>query len=360
MPWYTGPTLMAHLETTPLHQPDPERGFSMPVQWVNRPNLDFRGFAGQVASGVINVGDAIKVLPSGKQSTVQSIVTFDGDLQTAVAGQSITLTLKDEIDISRGDVIVSQTTKVEVARNFLTTLLWMNESQLVPGREYWIKTRAKLLTARLTPPSYALNINTLDKEDVETLGLNEIGQCELILDQDIAFQTYQTNHHLGSFIIIDKQSNNTVGMGLIDAVASKKDWVDHYIETRNKYWVKGHVNVEDRKSRYGHDPKLILITGDAEKAVFEKHATELEVNLFNKNKNVYRYGFQYMGSPSQEKPLTSKAELRTDMIQSLIQIAYAFLDAGHIFITAIPRLTDAELASIQNLAAPHDVEVIKL
>ena len=127
MPWYTGPTLMAHLETTPLHQPDPERGFSMPVQWVNRPNLDFRGFAGQVASGVINVGDAIKVLPpSGKQSTVQSIVTFDGDLQTAVAGQSITLTLKDEIDISQlGDVIVSQTTKVEVARNFLTTLLWM-------------------------------------------------------------------------------------------------------------------------------------------------------------------------------------------------------------------------------------------
>ena len=127
-------------------------------------------------------------------------------------------------------------------------------------------------------------MNTLEKENCDTLALNEIGQCELILDQDIAFQTYQNNHHLGSFIIIDKQSNNTVGMGLIESVSSKKDWIDHYIETRNKYWVKGHINIEKREKRYGHPPKLILITGNVSKKAYEEYGTTLEEKLFNQDK----------------------------------------------------------------------------
>lgn len=360
MPWYSGPTLMQHLENTPLKDVGNEEQFTMPIQWVNRPNLDFRGFSGQISSGVVYTGESIQVLPSGKKSKIKAIVSFDGEMNKAIAGQSVTLTLEDEIDISRGDIIVSEKTNVEVARNFLTTLLWMNESQLVPGKEYWIKTRAKVLTARLTPPSYSLNINTLEKENCDTLGLNEIGQCELILDQDIAFQTYQNNHHLGSFIIIDKQSNNTVGMGLIESLASQKDWVDHYIETRNKYWIKGHIDIKKREKRYGHSPKLIIITGNASKNDYEKFGTELEEKFFNENKNVYRYGFQYMGNTSQHTPLTTQAEQRTDMIQSLMSIAFAFLDAGHIFITALPGLTDSESRSIQALAAPHEVEVVKI
>ena len=134
MPWYSGPTLMQHLENTPLKNPGNEEQFTMPIQWVNRPNLDFRGFSGQISSGIVHAGESIQVLPSGKKSRIKSIVTFDGEINKAIAGQSVTLTLEDEIDISRGDIIVSEKTTVEVARNFLTTLLWMNESQLVPGK----------------------------------------------------------------------------------------------------------------------------------------------------------------------------------------------------------------------------------
>ena len=242
MTWYQGTTLMNFLETTPLRAPDPSCSFTMPVQWVNRPNLDFRGFSGQITSGVISVGDAVQVLPSGKTSTVASIVTFDGELSQAGRGQSVTLTLSDEVDVSRGDILVSQSHSVGVGSSFNTQLLWMSEDPLAPGKQYWVKTRAKLLTGTLMPPKHKININTLAQETTETLSLNEIGEAELILDHDIPFESYQNNRHLGSFIIIDKQNNNTVGMGLIDSQTSKKDWVHQYVETRNKYWVKGSVS----------------------------------------------------------------------------------------------------------------------
>ncbi len=360
MPWYTGQSLMDYLETTPLRYPSASRAFTMPVQWVNRPNLDFRGFSGQITTGVISVGDTVQLLPSGKKSTIASIVTFDGDLEKAGRGQSVTLTLADEVDVSRGDLIVSSDEDISVANSFNTTLLWMVETALVPGKQYWIKTRAKILTGTFMPPKHAININTLEKESVDTLALNEIGETELILDQDIPFEPYQSNRHLGSFIIIDKQTNNTVGMGLIDSQSTKKEWVDHYVETRDKYWIKGAVTVDERSERFGHVPKLIVITGKADKASYEKYGTELEARLFEEKKMVYRYGFQYMGSASQAASFMTHSDQRIEMIQSLMSIAYAFLDAGHIFITSIRDLTEEDLHHLEVLARPYEVEIHRI
>ncbi|MDA1353554.1 MAG: sulfate adenylyltransferase subunit CysN [bacterium] len=360
MPWYSGPSLMMHLESTPIGLASVTQSFTMPVQWVNRPNLDFRGFSGQITTGVVRPGDAIQVLPSRQKSTVESIVTFDGDLPHASSGQSITLTLNDEIDISRGDVIVADPNKIEIASHFITTLLWMNETVLVPGKQYWVKTRAKVLNATLSAPKYALNINTLEQEKAETLGLNAIGQCELILDQDIAFEPYGKNRHLGSFIIIDKQSNNTIGMGLIESAASEKDWVDHYVANRNKYWVKGQVTAQQRQDKFGHAAKLIVLTGKANKATYEKYGTELESKLFQDNKMVYRYGFQFMANFGQVSSSDTQLDQRTEFLQALMSIAYAFLDAGHIFITSIRDLSAKDLSSLQALASPYEVDVITL
>lgn len=360
MPWYSGITLMDFLETTPLEGPDTSRTFTMPVQWVNRPNLDFRGFSGQITTGVVKPGDTIQVLPNGHKSKVASIVTFDGNLELAVRGQSVTLTLEDEIDISRGDVIVSDPHQINTASHFLTTLLWMNESELVPGKQYWVKTRAKLLNATFTAPKYALNVSTLEKETVTTLGLNEIGQTELILDQDIAFEPYSVNHHLGSYIIIDKQSNNTVAMGLIESVASDKSWVDHFVANRNKYWVKGHITANKREEKFGHTAKLIVITGKANKATYETYGTDLESRLFNENKLVYRYGFQYMANLGQVGSPETQMDQRAEFLQNLMGIAYAFLDAGHIFITSIRDLSEADINALQALARPHELEIIRL
>jgi len=216
MPWYNGPTLMDYLETVDVESDDQSKPFRMPVQWVNRPNLDFRGFCGQIGTGTVRPGDRVKALPSGRESRVARIVSYDGDLEEAVAGQSVTLTLADEIDISRGDVIAASGVPPEVADQFEARLLWMSQSHMLPGRPYIMKIGARTVTFTPASPKYKVNVNTLEELAARTLELNEIGVCNLSLDRDIAFDAYAENRETGGFILIDRMTNETVGMGLLN------------------------------------------------------------------------------------------------------------------------------------------------
>ncbi|MCK0508094.1 sulfate adenylyltransferase subunit CysN [Aromatoleum anaerobium] len=216
MPWYRGTTLMGYLETVEVDDTRMQRTpFRLPVQWVNRPNLDFRGFAGTVASGVIAAGDRIRIQPSGKESTVARIVTRDGDLERAVAGQSVTLTLADEVDISRGDVISTVEAPAEVADQFECTITWMHDEPMLAGRPYLLKIGAKTVTATVTDIKYQVNVNTLEHVAAKTLELNAIGVCNLSLDRPVAFDPHRDNRDTGGFILIDRLSNSTVGAGLL-------------------------------------------------------------------------------------------------------------------------------------------------
>lgn len=214
--WYHGPTLIAYLETVQVADALAEQPFRMPVQWVNRPDLDFRGFAGQIAGGTIKLGDRIKALPSSKESSVKTIHTMDGELDEAVAGQSVTITLADEIDISRGDTLCAANSPAEVADQFRATILWMNAQELLPGRTYLMKIGAVTAQATVAAPRYCVDVNTMDKLASPTLRLNEIGVCNLHLDRTIAFDPYLDNRDMGGFILIDRMTNDTVGAGMID------------------------------------------------------------------------------------------------------------------------------------------------
>ena len=208
---------MAHLEAVELgHGPDDKKNFRMPVQWVNRPNLDFRGFSGKIAEGSISPNDEVLILPSGKKSRVDRIVTFNSDLEVATSGQSITLTLKDEIDCSRGQIIVAANFPLEVADQFQTTLIWMGEEALIPGRSYYLKIGTQTVSATVSQPKYRINVNTMEQAAASTLDLNEIGVANISIDRSIPFSSYEENRSLGSFILIDKMNNSTVGAGLIN------------------------------------------------------------------------------------------------------------------------------------------------
>lgn len=217
MPWYSGPPLMDFLETAEIDEDAiANTPFRMAVQWVNRPNLDFRGFTGTIAGGRIRPGDRIRVQPSGQESTVARIVTMDGDLDEAVAGQSITLTTTDEIDMSRGDVISTVAEPAEIADQFECTVNWMHDSPLLPGRPYLLKIGTRTVNATVTDIKHQVDVNTRQHMAAKTLELNDIGVCNLSLDRSIAFDPYNQNRDMGSFILIDRISNNTVGAGMIN------------------------------------------------------------------------------------------------------------------------------------------------
>lgn len=217
MPWYHGTTLLSFLETVPIEQEVAiKKPFRLPVQWVNRPNIDFRGYAGTIASGSIKPGDAIRVQPSGKTSSVERIVTQDGDLEMAVAGQSITMTLTNEIDISRGDIISTTDTPASSANQFESTIIWMNENTLLPGRAYLLKCGTSTSTATITDIKYETNVNTLEQIAAKQLEMNSIGTCNINLDRQIAFDNYSDNRSTGSFILVDRISNETVGAGTLN------------------------------------------------------------------------------------------------------------------------------------------------
>ena len=217
MPWYTGPPLLDLLDAVPIDATAAQaRPFSLPVQWVNRPNLDFRGFAGLIASGTIRPGDPVRVLPSGKATTIARIVGFDGDLDQAVAGQSVTITLTDEIDCSRGDVIAAADAPPQVADQFEASLVWLGETALIPGRGYWLKLGTQTVSATIQQPKHAVNVNTLEQVAAKTLALNAIGLVEMATDRPIIFEPFAQNHTLGGFVLIDKLTNATVAAGMLN------------------------------------------------------------------------------------------------------------------------------------------------
>jgi bifunctional enzyme CysN/CysC len=252
MPWYDGPCLMAALEAAPVGTADEGRPFRLPVQWVNRPNLDFRGFSGQIATGLVRPGDAVRALPSGKTSTVTRLVTKDGDLPEAGAGRSVTLTLADEIDVSRGDVLCAAGDPAGVADQFETTLVWMAEEPMLPGRPYLLKLGTKTVVATVSQVKYKVNVNTLEHLATKTLALNEIGVCNLSLDQPVAFDPYTENRATGGFILIDRNSNETVGAGLVHFALRR---------SQNVHWQALDLDKDARARLKGQKPCVLWFTG---------------------------------------------------------------------------------------------------
>jgi bifunctional enzyme CysN/CysC len=252
MPWYHGSTLMAHLETVPVGDDLDSQPFRLPVQWVNRPDQNFRGFSGTIVSGSVAPGDAIKVLPSGKTSTIERVVTYGGDLAQGVAGQSLTVTFRDEIDVSRGDVICAANAPVEVSDQFQVDILWMDEEAMLPGRSYVIKAGTRQVPGTIETIRHKVNVNTMEHVAAKSLALNEIAVCNLELDTPIAFAPYKENRHLGSFIVIDRFSNNTVGMGLIRFALRR---------AANIHWQALDVNKVSRAGLAGQKPAILWFTG---------------------------------------------------------------------------------------------------
>ena len=252
MPWYERPSLLGYLEGVDVEAEETSLPFRMPVQWVNRPDLDFRGYAGRIAGGIIRPEDDIRVLPSGKQSKIARIVTMDSDLDEAVSGQSVTLTLTDEIDISRGDVIATSETPPEISDQFDTTIIWLSEEPMLPGRSYRMKTSSRLVSATVNAPKHKTDVNTLQKLPAKTLQLNEIGNCTLAVDRPIAFDSYAENRQTGSFILIDRMTNNTVGMGMINFPLRR---------AANIHWQNLDINKAANAEQKGQNPAVLWFTG---------------------------------------------------------------------------------------------------
>jgi bifunctional enzyme CysN/CysC len=252
MGWYTGPSLLEHLESVQVERATSKLGFRMPVQWVCRPNQNFRGYAGQVVAGSIAPGDEVVALPSGVRSRVARLVTADGDLPRAVAGDAVAIQLTDECDISRGDVIASTASPPQVADQFAAHLLWMDQAALLPGRPYWMKIGTRLVTTQVTEIKHRVDVNTQEKRPAKRLELNEVGYCNLGLDRAIAFESYEDCHELGSFILIDRQTNATAAAGTLNFALRRAD---------NIHWQHTDVDATARARIKGQTPACLWFTG---------------------------------------------------------------------------------------------------
>jgi bifunctional enzyme CysN/CysC len=268
---------MQFLETVPVGQSTADQPFRLPVQWVNRPNQEFRGFAGRVASGSVAPGDEVVVLPSGRSSRVARVVGGSNDLQSAVAGQSVTLTLTDEIDISRGDVIAKAAAPAPVADQFDATVVWMSEEPLLPGRPYLLKCGTRTLTATVTAIHHKTDVNTLAQNPARQLELNEIASCRLTLDRPLAYDLYDDNHDTGGFILIDRIGNGTVGAGMLRAAIARDN---------NLRWQRLDVNKQNRAAQKGQKPCVLWFTGlsGAGKSTI---ANLVEKRLFEMGRHTY-------------------------------------------------------------------------
>jgi bifunctional enzyme CysN/CysC len=252
MPWYHGPTLLEYLETVALEDDvQLARPFRLPVQWVNRPHAQFRGYAGHIVSGTVRRGDAVRILPSGKQSRVATIITADGEREVAEYGQAVTLTLTDEVDVSRGDVISLADAPPQVADQFEARLVWMGEEALLPGRPYLMKIGTRTVGVSFTL-EHRVNVNTLEQLAAKTLELNEIGVCKLSLDQPIAFDPYAENRDTGGFIVIDRLSNHTVGAGMLNFALRR---------AQNVHWQTLDIDRDARAALKGQQPRIVWFTG---------------------------------------------------------------------------------------------------
>ena len=251
--WYDGPVLLEHLETVDLsNEESANESFRLPVQWVNRPNLDFRGFAGQIAAGTVKPGDAIRVIPSGKTSTVSRIVSFDGDLDEASAGQSITVTFADEIDCSRGDVICAADDPAEAADQFEATIVWMADEEMLAGRNYIMKIGTQTVSAAVQQPKFRIDVNTMEHLAAKTLGLNDIGVAEFSTDKRVVFAPYAENKDMGGFILIDRMTNATVAAGTIHFALRR---------AQNVHWQSIDVSRESHAAIKNQRPRVLWFTG---------------------------------------------------------------------------------------------------
>ena len=335
MPWYTGSPLMTLLETVYIGSDRNMEDFRYPVQLVLRPNLNFRGFAGTIASGIIRRGDEVMSLPSRKKSRVKSIVTFDGELEEAFAPQSVTLTLEDEIDSSRGDMLVRPGNVPKVDHKFEASVVWMSEEPLVPGKQYLFKQTSKLTTGAVSTLRYRVDVNTLHREPAPALALNEIGRCAVTLTSPIAFDAYRRNRTTGSFIMIDRLTNATVGAGMILDREPDDAAADHWGDSATAEHLHGEssaVTAEEREARFGQKPATILLTGltGAGKSTIAK---ALERKLFDMGRAVVALDGQNMRLGI-SKDLGFTAAERSENLRRSVEVARLFNDAGILCIGA--------------------------
>ncbi len=251
-PWYSGPALLTHLETVDVESPLADKPFRFPVQWVNRPNLDFRGFSGTIAGGRIRPGDTVAVAKSGRTSTVKRIVTMDGDLPEAAAGAAVTLVLADEVDVSRGDVLCAPDARPDVSEQFAAHLLWMAEEELLPGRQYLLKLGTATVPVQIAALKHKIDVNTLDQHAAKTLQLNEVGYGNFSTSQPIAFDPYRQSRDMGGFVLIDRSTNATVGAGMIDFGLRR---------ATNVHWQALDVDKQTRADQKGQKPAVLWFTG---------------------------------------------------------------------------------------------------
>jgi bifunctional enzyme CysN/CysC len=324
MPWYDGPALLPCLETVEIDTDRLARGpFRMPVQWVNRPNQDFRGFAGQISNGVIHIGDEVRVAPSGTPSRIASIVTADGLLDEAVAGQSVTVTLSDEVDCSRGDILSDGANPIEVADQFRTTIVWMHEEPLLCGRPYWLKLGTRTISAQVTEIRHRIDVNTLEKLAATDLKQNEIAVCNISLDRPIGFEPYDKSPDLGGFILIDRTSNATLAAGMIKFALRR---------AHNIHWQSLDVNKATRAAAKGQKPVILWFTGlsGAGKSTIanlvEKRLQTLGLHTYLLDGDNVRHGLN--------RDLGFTDADRVENIRRVAEVAKLMLDAGLIVLVS--------------------------
>ena len=342
-PWYNGQTIMEYLETVEISNQKTLQSFRMPVQWVNRPNSNFRGFSGLISSGEINSGDKIRILPGGQTSTIKSIVTWGGNLTTAKAGQSVTIILDDEIDVSRGDVITTSEDPCSEADQFQARILWMNENPMMPGRQYLLKSNSQSAMLTLGRLKHRIDVNTLDHLPAKTLELNEIGVCNISLDKRIAFDSYDKNQTMGGFIVIDRLSNNTVGMGLIDFALRRSE---------NIHWQKMDVSQESRAEQKSQVPKIIWFTGLSGSGkssianILEKKLQSLGRHTITLDGDNIRHGIN--------RDLGFTDADRVENIRRVGEVAKLMLNSGLICITSFISPFESERKMVRSLVSENE------
>ena len=342
-PWYSGETIMQYLENVEVRNQKETSSFRMPIQWVNRPNSTFRGFTGLIASGETKVGDKIRLHPGGRESTIGSIVTWDGELEKAVAGQSVTITLNDDIDVSRGDIIAASTDPCSESDQFQTRILWMSDAAMIPGRQYILKSNTQTALLTLGRLKHRIDVNTLDHLPAKTLELNEIGVCNISLDKRIAFDSYENNQTMGGFIVIDRLSNNTVGRGLIDYALHRSE---------NIHWQKMDVSKESRSKQKSQIPKIIWFTGLSGSGkssianILEKKLQALGKHTITLDGDNIRHGLN--------RDLGFTSADRVENIRRVGEVAKLMVDSGLICITSFISPFESERKMVRSLMSENE------
>ncbi|MFI4869068.1 MAG: sulfate adenylyltransferase subunit CysN [Steroidobacterales bacterium] len=343
MPWYRGPTLMQHLESVPIQDEVGAQPFRMPVQWVNRPNQDFRGFAGLIVAGSVRPGDLLQVQPTGFTSRVARIVTADGDLPQAVSGQSVTLTFEDTIDISRGDLLAAAAAPAGISDKFEATIVWMSEEPMLPGRPYLLKCGARTVTAAVAPLKYKINVNTLEELAARQLELNEIGLVNLNLDQPLAFDPYPRNRDTGGFILIDRINNNTVGAGMLQAALRPAE---------NVHWQVLDVDRANRSAQKKQKACVLWFTGlsGAGKSTI---ANLVEKKLFGMGRHTYLLdGDNIRHGINRDLGFTDAD--RVENIRRVGEVARLMTDAGLIVLVSFISPFRSERRLARSLLGPGE------